>query len=334
MNYCIFYLTDLYVILGCVSAFEYLLCISKWIMPYAIEVNNIKKKFGDFVAVDDLSFNVPAGEIFGFLGPNGSGKSTTLRMMLALITPTAGSIDFFGKPLKKNRSEIMGRIGCIIEKPDFYTYLSAHDNLKLFARANGMDYSNADYKRLYDQVGLTGRANDKVKTYSHGMKQRLGLAQALLHNPDLIILDEPNTGLDPKGIIELRELLLKLNREEGKTILFSSHILSEVEELCDSLIVINNGKTVAQGRVDSLLSDEDLLVDIEIGNPEEGKALLESSPWQDLLREQKGNHFRLNLPMEEIPKVNAFLIDKGIDLISSSYRKRLEDYFLRITEGA
>ncbi len=313
--------------------FEYLLCISKWIMSNAIEVKNIKKKFGDFVAVKDLSFEVPAGEIFGFLGPNGSGKSTSLRMMLALISPTDGSIDFFGKPLKKNRSEIMGRIGCIIEKPDFYTYLSAHENLKLFARANGVDYSKEDYTELYELVGLSGREGDKVKTYSHGMKQRLGLAQALLHNPDLIILDEPNTGLDPKGIIELRELLLKLNKEEGKTILFSSHILSEVEALCDSLIVINNGETVAQGRVEDLLSDEDLLVDIEVGNLEKGKVAFENSKWKDLLREQKGNHFRLNLPMDEIPKVNTYLIENGVELVSSSYRKRLEDYFLRITQG-
>lgn len=301
-------------------------------MCNAIEVKNINKTFGEFVAVKDLSFEVNQGEIFGFLGPNGSGKSTTLRMMLALIKPTKGEIQFFGKSLKKSRAEIMSRIGCIIEKPDFYTYLSAHDNLKLFARANAVNFSSQDYKDLYELVGLTGREGDKVKTYSHGMKQRLGLAQALLHNPDLIILDEPNTGLDPKGIIELRELLLKLNKEQGKTIIFSSHILSEVEELCDSLIVINNGQTVAQGRVADLLSDEDLLVDIEVANPDDCAALIANSEWKELLREQKHNHFRMNLPIEDIPRMNAYLINNNINLISSTYRKRLEDYFLRITQ--
>jgi ABC-type multidrug transport system ATPase subunit len=302
-------------------------------MSNAIEVKSVTKKFGNFVAVDNLSFTVPEGHIFGFLGPNGSGKSTTLRMMLALISPSQGDVNFFGKPLKKNRSEIMSRIGCIIEKPDFYKYLSAHDNLTLFARANGIQYSKEDYDKLYELVGLSGREKDKVKTYSHGMKQRLGLAQALLHNPDLIILDEPNTGLDPKGIIELRELLLKLNKEEGKTVLFSSHILSEVEALCDSLVVINNGQAVAQGSVSDLLSDEDLLVDIEVSNPAQCKKILEESNWRELIREEKGNHFRLNLPMEEIPKLNAHLIENNVHLIASNYRKRLEDYFLRITQG-
>ncbi len=301
-------------------------------MPNAIEVKNIRKNFGDFVAVQDLSFEVPQGEIFGFLGPNGSGKSTTLRMMMGLIKPSQGEIKFFGEALKKNRGAIMSQIGCIIEKPDFYKYLSAHDNLKLFARANGINYTLQDYKELYELVGLSGRERDKVKTYSHGMKQRLGLAQAILHDPDLIILDEPNTGLDPKGIIELRTLLLRLNREQGKTILFSSHILSEVEELCDSLIVINKGNAIAQGKVTDLLSDEDLVVDIEVSNSEKCQTLLATSRWQNLLKEQRGEHFRLNMPMEDIIELNAYLITNEVGLISSTYRKRLEDYFLRITQ--
>lgn len=300
-------------------------------MSYAIEVQNIRKKFGDFVAVDDLSFNVPKGEIFGFLGPNGSGKSTTLRMILSLIKPTDGEINLFGKKLRTERAEIMQRIGCIIEKPDFYKYLSAHDNLKLFARANQVKYSAQDYKDLYELVGLSGREKDKVKTYSHGMKQRLGIAQALLHNPDLIILDEPNTGLDPKGIIELRELIIKLNKEQGKTILFSSHILSEVEEVCDSLVVINKGKVVAQGRVSDLLSNEDLLVDLEVSDGDQCKDVITGSIYEEYFRSQNGNQLRFNLPKEKLPGLNVFIIQNGIGLLASSYRKRLEDYFLRIT---
>ena len=302
-------------------------------MPNAIEVKNITKKFGDFVAVDNLSFVVPQGQIFGFLGPNGSGKSTTLRMLLALITPTQGEIYYGDKELRSNRKEIMSQIGCIIEKPDFYTYLSAHDNLKLFARASDVSFTAIDYKNLYELVGLKGRENDKVKTYSHGMKQRLGLAQALLHDPSIILLDEPNTGLDPKGIIELRELLIKLNKEQGKTILFSSHILSEVEELCDSLVVINEGKAVANGSVSDLLSNEDLLVDIEVENATECLQLLEGTEWNQYIKDSSGQTIRFNLAKEKISKLNQYLIENNIPLIASSYRKRLEDYFLRITQN-
>lgn len=302
-------------------------------MEHAIAVQNISKSFGDFKAVDNLSFTVPQGEIFGFLGPNGSGKSTSLRMILSLIKPSSGEIKLFGKSLKNNRAEVMQQIGCIIEKPDFYKYLTAHDNLKLFARANQVNYSAQDYKDLYELVGLSGREGDKVKTYSHGMKQRLGIAQALLHNPSLIILDEPNTGLDPKGIIELRELIIKLNREQGKTIVFSSHILSEVEEVCDSLVVINKGKEIAQGSVQELLSNEDLLVDIEVENATLCASAIKESQWANNLKSQNNNHFRLNLPMEDIVELNKLLAEKGVGLVASSYRKRLEDYFLRITEG-
>jgi ABC-type multidrug transport system ATPase subunit len=211
-------------------------------MSNAIQLCNVSKKFGDFVAVDDLILEVKKGDIYGFLGPNGSGKSTTLRMIMGLIKPTSGDIKLFDSSLAQNRNAIMRKIGCIIEKPDFYTYLTAHENLRLFARAHQLDYSEQQYKDLYELVGLSGREKGKVKTYSHGMKQRLGLAQALLHDPEIIILDEPNTGLDPQGIIDLRQLITKLNAERGMTVLFSSHILSEVQEICTSMIVINKGK--------------------------------------------------------------------------------------------
>ena len=163
-------------------------------MSSAILLENVTKNFNDFTAVNELSFEVKAGDIYGFLGPNGSGKSTTLRMIMALIKPTSGSIRLFGQSLQENRSEIMRKIGCIIEKPDFYGYLSAKENMKLFARAHLLTYTTKQYDDLFSLVGLKGRELDKVKTFSHGMKQRLGLAQALIHDPELIILDEPNTG--------------------------------------------------------------------------------------------------------------------------------------------
>ena len=227
-------------------------------MAIVIQLENVSKVFGTHTAVDNLNLQVEQGEIYGFLGPNGSGKSTTLRLILGLLTPSAGDIHIMSKHLLSNRSEVMQHIGCIIEKPDFYNYLNAMDNLKIFSRMHGISTSKYDYKNLLQKVGLYGREKDIVKTYSHGMKQRLGLAQALLHNPSIIILDEPNTGLDPQGIIELRETILHLNQQEGKTILLSSHILNEIEEIAKSMILIHNGKTIAQGKISALLDKENI----------------------------------------------------------------------------
>jgi len=304
-------------------------------MAKAVQLENLTKKFGDFTAVDSLSFSVPQGSIFGFLGPNGSGKSTTLRMMLSLIKPTSGHIELFGSSLELERRSIMSKIGVIIEKPDFYTYLSALDNLKLFARAGGLDFTKKDYDALLTKVGLKGREKDKVKTYSHGMKQRLGLAQALIHDPQFIILDEPNTGLDPLGIIELRELMLDLNKKEGKTILFSSHILSEVEAVCDHLVVIDKGKKVVEGVVKDLLSNEDLLVDVEVGNFQNAMSFLEGTEWAaDIVEKQEiESSIKFNLSKNRLASLNAFLVQKGVDVMGMEYRKRLEEYFLKITNN-
>lgn len=301
-------------------------------MHPAIELEKVSKQFGTLHAVQHLSMEVKAGEIYGFLGPNGSGKSTTLRMLLALIQPTSGNIKVFGCNMRTERSRIMGKIGCIIEKPDFYTYLTAQKNIELLARASGVKYAAKDYERLFELVGLEGRQQDKVKTYSHGMKQRLGLAQALVHDPDLIILDEPNTGLDPQGIIDLRTLLVKLNREQGKTILLSSHILSEIEEIAHSMIVLNRGQTVAQGRVQELLSNEDLHVEIEMaGDPEMAVNKINNSTWQPFFagREQQNLNFKLSKPM--IAPLNDFLVTEKISVQRIEYKRQLEAYFLKMT---
>lgn len=301
-------------------------------MHPAIELEKVSKQFGTFHAVQDLNMEVKAGEIYGFLGPNGSGKSTTLRMLLALIKPTSGDIKIFGHPMRTERSRIMGKIGCIIEKPDFYTYLTAQKNIELMARAAGIKYKASDYTRLFELVGLSGREQDKVKTYSHGMKQRLGLAQALVHNPDLIILDEPNTGLDPQGIIDLRNLLVQLNREQGKTILLSSHILSEIEEIAHSMIVLNKGKTVAQGRVQELLSNEDLHVMVEIAGDVAAAALkVTESIWQQYFTGQQEQALRFNLSKPMIPALNDFLVAGKIPVQRIEYKRQLEEYFLKMT---
>ncbi|MCF8412501.1 MAG: ATP-binding cassette domain-containing protein, partial [Melioribacteraceae bacterium] len=207
-----------------------------------IEVKGLTKKYKDLVAVNNLDLNVYRGDVFGFLGPNGAGKSTTIRMLLTLIEPTAGDIKIFGLPLKKNRIEILSKIGAIVEKPDFYLYLSAYKNLEILGKVSGADTSNKRLMEILELVGLDKRWKSKVKTFSHGMKQRLGIAQALLHNPELIILDEPTTGLDPMGIKEIRDLIIQLSRDQGKTIFLSSHILREVELIANRMIIINKGE--------------------------------------------------------------------------------------------
>ena len=300
-------------------------------MSLAIQLKNVSKHFGDFVAVNDLSFEVQQGDIYGFLGPNGSGKSTTLRMIMGLIKNTNGEINLFGKSLKANRSDILREVGCIIEKPDFYNYLSALENLQLFARANQLNLKKADFEQLLERVGLLGREKDKVKTYSHGMKQRLGLAQVLIHNPSLIILDEPNTGLDPQGIIDLRNLILSLNKEEGKTILFSSHILSEVQEMCSSMIVINKGKTIAQGKVAELLSHEKIHVKLEVIEVEKTMQLINQSSWKELFDKMEESIFVMKMSKDKIPALVSFLTLSGVSIERIDYRNQLEEYFLKIT---
>lgn len=302
-------------------------------MSSAILLEHVTKNFNDFTAVNGLNFEVKAGDIYGFLGPNGSGKSTTLRMIMALIKPTSGSIKLFGESLGENRSEIMRKVGCIIEKPDFYGYLSAKENMKLFARAHLLNYSAAQYDALFSLVGLKGRENDKVKTFSHGMKQRLGIAQALIHDPELIILDEPNTGLDPQGIIDLRNLILTLNKERGKTILFSSHILSEVQEICSNMVVINKGKVVVQGGVSELLSQENLTVKLEVVNPVEASVVLQQSNWAGMMESQDETLFVFNMGKAEIPAMIDYLSQHHIGIERIDYRNQLEDYFLKITNA-
>ena len=209
-----------------------------------IKVEKLAKNFGSFEAVRDVSFTVNKGDVFGFLGPNGAGKSTTIRCLLSLIRLNAGTIQMFGKSYATHRYEILSKIGSIIEKPDFYNYLSAQKNLEIFARISGATVSTKEIHEMLEFVGLGGRGKDKTKGFSHGMKQRLGIAQTLLHKPELIILDEPTTGLDPQGIIEIRNLILRLKNEQNKTILLSSHQLSEIELIANRMVIITKGKSL------------------------------------------------------------------------------------------
>lgn len=293
-----------------------------------IRLQNVSKQFGQLAAVQHLNLEVMTGDIFGFLGPNGAGKSTSMRMMLSLIAPTSGSISLFGMDLTSHRKQVLRRVGSIIEKPDFYLYLSARKNLELFARMHGFWPNTKHLDEMLDLVGLTGRGNDKVKTYSHGMKQRLGLAQTLMHNPELIILDEPTTGLDPQGIIDIRKLILHLSNDLGKTIFLSSHILSEVELIANRMAIINKGKTVAQGEVANLLSNQSLVVSIEISNPTLAMAILSAE--ENMVVE--GNMIKINCTKEKIPQLLNKLSIAGVDVYSVAYKRTLEEYFLKLMQ--
>ena len=203
-----------------------------------IEIRGLQKNFGSFTAVKDVSFTVNKGDVFGFLGPNGAGKSTTMRCMLSLIKPNAGQIHIFGKNLFEERNAILAKVGSIVEKPDFYKYLSALKNLEIFARISGAAVSQKTIYETLEFVGLSGREKDKVGGFSHGMRQRLGIAQTLLHQPELIILDEPTAHLDMYHKAYILKLLQKLAQETKKTILFSSHEIDLAIQLCDTIIVM------------------------------------------------------------------------------------------------
>ncbi|MFN8287709.1 MAG: ABC transporter ATP-binding protein [Chitinophagales bacterium] len=300
----------------------------------AIELKGLVKQYGKHTAVNNLNLTVEAGSVYGLLGPNGAGKSTTIRMVLSLIKPTAGSINILGQSLPEDRRQIMRNIGCIIEKPDFYQYLSARKNLELLTR---MSMVRPDAKRIQEMfalVGLSGREDDPVKTYSHGMKQRLGLAQALIHNPQLIILDEPTTGLDPQGIIDLRHLILRLKNEMGKTVVLSSHILSEIELIADSMAIIAKGKAVVQGRVKELLTDDDLMVSIEPADMQALKRVLQSSQWVKQVQSEDNAQLVMRVSKPELPALHSYLETQGVALFSLSYKRQLEDYFLKLTNAA
>lgn len=222
-------------------------------MKTVLEVKGLTKRFADFTAVDDLSFSVPAGSVYGFLGQNGAGKSTTIRMLLTLIKPTAGEVLFFGKPLASNRHAVLSKLGAIVEKPDLYKYLNGLEHLRIFSRLSGIHPQNDKLKDLLSMVGLGHRLTSRVGTYSQGMRQRLALACALVNDPELLILDEPTNGLDPQGIADMRQLILQLSKEQGKTIIVSSHLLSEMEMIADQVLIIDKGKKIAEASMESLL---------------------------------------------------------------------------------
>ena len=296
-----------------------------------INVNSLYKHFNEVKAVNGISFTVGKGDVYGFLGPNGSGKSTTIRMLLSLITPDSGNIEVFGKELSDNKHMILSRVGALIEKPDFYEYLSAERNLWLLARYGGFDIPATRISEVLEMVGLSERAKSKVKTYSKGMKQRLGIAQAILHDPELIILDEPGSGLDPSGIKDIRELIFHLNRDLGKTIFLSSHLLYEVELIANKMIIINRGEVVVEGEVKNLLDAFDIKTYFGVKDPRSALNLIKDSGIEIEEAIVENGKLAVKARRDLIPELNKFLALKGMEVESINQIQTLEDYFMNLT---
>jgi ABC-2 type transport system ATP-binding protein len=300
-------------------------------MSVIIQVNHLSKQYKELKAVDDISFTVNQGDVYGFLGQNGAGKSTTIRMLLTLIEPTTGSIELFGMDLKKHRKEILRQVGAVIERPDLYKYLTAYENLSQFARISGAKVSRQQLMEQLEQVGLAERANSKVKTFSQGMKQRLGIAVALIHDPQLIILDEPTNGLDPQGIADVRHLILQLSKQHGKTVLVSSHLLYEIEMTANRMIIIDKGKKVAEGGVKELFDPTKMIIQVSVANIAHVMEQLNNSAWKNYLQEQKQNNIRFQMDEQQVPALAAELVKMGAAITSLQPQHSLEAYFLALT---
>ncbi|KAA9039362.1 ABC transporter ATP-binding protein [Ginsengibacter hankyongi] len=300
-------------------------------MKTIIEVANLTKKFKDITAVSGLSFTVNEGDVYGFLGQNGAGKSTTIRMLLTLIRPTSGSISIFNKDLVTHREEILRQTGAIIEKPDLYNFLTANENVAFLSKLSGKSVSRKEVLEILKMVGLSERATSKVKTFSQGMKQRLGIAVALIHDPSLIILDEPTNGLDPQGIADTRELIKNLSCQHGKTVVVSSHLLSEIELIANRLLIIHNGKKIVEGTTKELLDPSKTIVEIDTTDNIAAREILLQSEFNTAVKKLKEEKIILQMDRNIIPSLINFLVKNNIGILSAETRHSLEDYFLSIT---
>ncbi len=293
-----------------------------------LSVKNFSKSFGKRKAVDGLSFDIKTGEIFGFLGPNGAGNSTAIRAMLSLIKPDSGDIEIFNKSVRKYHNSALQGVGALVERPDFYEYLSARKNLSLLAVMDKVSKTRID--EVLKIVGLADRGNDKVKAFSQGMKQRLGIAQALLSNPKLLILDEPTNGLDPRGMKEVRDLIRKLTKE-GITILLSSHLLHEVEQVCTTMAIINLGKLIKIGSVHDLLNEADTFItEIKVKPIIKARKILKDSKFISSVEENNGV-FKVKIANKDLGQLTRDLVKADIDVSAIIPRTSLEDYFLSLT---
>lgn len=301
-------------------------------MKPVLSVEHLTKKIGEKTIVDDISFSVNPGEIFGFLGPNGAGKTTTIRMLVGLIKPTSGSIAIGGYNLETHFLDAIKHVGCIVENPELYPYLTGRENLEHFARM--IDHINGDrIAEVVQLVELEKRIDDTVKTYSLGMKQRLGIAQALLGNPQLLILDEPTNGLDPAGIRELRAFIRRLAQEQSISIFISSHILYEIQLLCERVAIISHGKVLKTASVSQLVGD-DSKVEWSLDPISEAVKYFSELPYIKNVEQLNKNKIIVNMPIEKIAETNKLLLSADIQVSAiRPMNQTLEDIFLQMTGG-
>lgn len=295
-------------------------------MTSVIETQHLSKRFGSRVAVDNLSLRVGAGEVYGFLGPNGSGKSTTIAMLLGLVKASSGRAIVLGYDVAAQPEMALRGVGALIEAPAFYPYLSGCDNLRVLARADGLPAAAVD--TVIATVALTGREHDAFRTYSQGMKQRLGIAAALLRQPQLIILDEPTNGLDPAGTVELRVLIRSL-AAEGRTVFLSSHLLHEIEQVCDRVAILNKGTLLREGAVADLVR-QGVTVRV-VGDGAAAAAYLRGLPWVAAVT-HAGDTLHVDAPTERAAELNMALAQHGILVAEIRPREdTLETLFLELT---
>ncbi|MFQ6612563.1 MAG: ABC transporter ATP-binding protein [Fidelibacterota bacterium] len=293
-----------------------------------IEINNVTKSFGKRIAVNDLSLTVPEGSIFGFLGPNGSGKSTTIRVMTGLIRPDYGEVRIRGRSVQKEGNQALVGVGSLIERADFYKHLSARTNLEMLARMDGIGFSRIT--TVLKRVSLEDRALDRVKHYSQGMRQRLGIAQALLSNPGLLILDEPTNGLDPQGMKDVRDLIRGLSAE-GITIFLSSHLLDEVQKICSHVGIIHQGKLITVGLLEDLLADTELFTtEIRAYPLEKAFEVLHNLTWIQQCR-LNNDSIVVSVDREQLAAVVQVLVEHNLKVEEVVPRMNLEDVFLHKT---
>src|SRR5438132_1986048 len=296
-----------------------------------LRTNNLTKHYGKRIAVKNLNLEVRRGEIMGFLGPNGAGKTTTIRMALGLIAPTAGSVEILGQDVDSHGARILPRVGALVETPALYLYMSGRNNLRAVASVlGGVPASRID--AVLDLVGLRARQKDRVRTYSLGMKQRLGVAIALLQDPDLLILDEPANGLDPAGIVEMRDLMHRLTAE-GKTVFISSHLLTEVQQICTRVSIIHLGKLVTESSIEELISGRGEFA-VTLDRAEQALALIQAQTWGRDAHLDADGALITPAPGERGRELNLFLVKAGFapDTITQATQD-LEQVFLHLTNG-
>ncbi|MBT2688037.1 ABC transporter ATP-binding protein [Bacillus sp. ISL-47] len=300
-------------------------------METLVEIQDVTKVIKGKTIIDSVSFEVKKGEVFGFLGPNGAGKTTTIRMMVGLIGMTSGDIKIIGSSIKTDFEKAISYIGAIVENPEMYKFLSGYQNLVHYARmSRGVTKEKID--ETVELVGLTNRIHDKVRTYSLGMRQRLGLAQCLLHDPKILILDEPTNGLDPAGIREIRDHLRMLARERDMAVIVSSHLLSEMEMMCDRIGIIQNGKLIDVQHISDFVHGREKVYEIEVDNPEKANAILKGS-YPDLPIQLTESCVLIPLVRDEIPNLIKHFVQAEINIFAvREVTKTLEDRFLEVTE--